>query len=282
MFELVEIKTDDNLLLQGLFISPHKNKPTMIYIHGWEGNFYQNRFINHVADKLAENGYGFLSIRTRSSDLLSELMTTEGSWVRTGSWLQKLEDAHIDISAAIDFLKSRDFNDIILSGHSLGTMKAVRYLFEGKHGSEIKKLVLISPFDNGFIKYAGSEEAQAEKLKIARKMIDEGKALEFVPDGFAYTNMSWQTFASWGNLDDMGKIWYFSNPNYCFPVLDKIKIPVKAVIGSKDEHVDNKKEAMNIISKHINDFGFKIIDGALHSYWGYEKDLANVVLEFVK
>jgi predicted alpha/beta hydrolase family esterase len=34
-----------------------------------------------------------------------------------------------------------------LQGHSLGTFKIVRYLFEGKYADKINKLILLAPFD---------------------------------------------------------------------------------------------------------------------------------------
>lgn len=282
MFDLVEMHTEDKLILHGLFVAPKNDNPTMIYLHGWEGNFYQNRFIKSIAATLESKGYGFLSIRTRSSDLISELPTTDGKWMKAGSWNQKLEDAHIDISAAVKFLKDEGYNNIILSGHSLGTMKVVRYLFEGKYRAEIQKLVLISPFDNAFILYAGGEQEQLEKLKIAKQHINAGFGEEFISGGFAYTNMSWKTFASWGNMDDFGKMWWFSNKEYDFPVLTKINIPVRTVIGSIDEHVYDKEEAMNIMKKYIKNFDYQIIENALHSYLGFEDELAKIIYDFVK
>ena len=96
--ELVSFSTKDNLILHGLFNAPKNDKPTLIYLHGWEGNFYQNNFIKDIAGRLEKEGYGFLTIRTRSSDLVAELPTTDGSWQASGSWIQRLEEAHIDIS----------------------------------------------------------------------------------------------------------------------------------------------------------------------------------------
>jgi hypothetical protein len=57
--ELVRIFSDDGLELQGLFCLPRtmKRRPfAILHIHGLAANFYANRFIDIVADKLVSKG----------------------------------------------------------------------------------------------------------------------------------------------------------------------------------------------------------------------------------
>ena len=58
-----------------------------------------------------------------------------------------LEEAHLDISAWIKFLLDEGYQEIILQGHSLGTIKVIRYLFEGEYKNKISKLILLAPFE---------------------------------------------------------------------------------------------------------------------------------------
>ena len=43
--------------------------------------------------------------------------------------------------------KIQGYSEFILAGHSLGTIKSVRYLFEGEYADTIRSLILLAPFD---------------------------------------------------------------------------------------------------------------------------------------
>jgi len=49
MYQLVKATTSDNHILSGLFIESAKENPLIIYIHGFEGDFYSHKFINDIA-----------------------------------------------------------------------------------------------------------------------------------------------------------------------------------------------------------------------------------------
>jgi len=73
----VRVFTDDGLELNGLFCLPtktRKDKKAILHIHGFHGNFYQERFVDHIADQLTElteSGLAFLTANTRGHDYIS-------------------------------------------------------------------------------------------------------------------------------------------------------------------------------------------------------------------
>jgi pimeloyl-ACP methyl ester carboxylesterase len=69
-------------------------------------------------------------------------------------------------------------------------------------------------------------------------------------------------------------------------LLNKIQIPVKVIVGTKDEyfHPTNPKhteEAAKILEDNIKECEVNLINDAGHQYIGYEDVLAKSVLEFI-
>jgi len=99
--------------------------------------------------------------------------------------------------------------------------------------------------------------------------------------------MSYQTYASWHDENDFQHTFDFYNPGYSFPILNKINIPVKIIVGTKDEffhpsNPDNPQHAIDILLKNIRESDAKLIDGATHSYRGYEEQLVKEIINFTK
>ncbi len=257
--KLIQVCTSDGIYLHGYYIPSSDKKSVLLHIHGFEGNFYENNFIYVLADELEKNNIGFLTVNTRGNGSKTDFNTKSGEIVHIGGFYELLEEAHLDISAWIEFLIAEGYENIILQGHSLGTMKVVRYLFEGKYADKINKLILLAPFD-----MKTSMEVNGAKKWLSPK-----------------------TYNSWRSDDDFGRMFEFCSKDYNFPILNKIKIPTKIIVGSKDEyfHLSNKEhpeEAMDILLKNIPNSQGIIIPDALHSYKPHEDIMVKEVIKFIK
>jgi len=78
----------------------------------------------------------------------------------------------------------------------------------------------------------------------------------------------------------------FFDKNYSFPILKKIQIPVKVIVGTSDEYFHptnpkDPKEAFNILKSNVKNFSGKLIENANHGFAGYEDVVADEVLNFV-
>lgn len=288
--ELVKTTTEDNLFLNGLFVEGDKQKPAMIFIHGFEGDFYSHKFISTLGEEFARNNYTFLSVQTRGTGQKIELVQTDFEPRFIGSHLELLEEAFLDIDAWVKFLLDKGYSNIILSGHSLGTIKSVRYLFEGKYKDKIKKLILFAPFDKNGAEDKFTKGKWKEYVEIAKKKVEEGKGEDYIPmdstDPWDEINISYQTYASWYSQDDIGCMFDFYRQDYNFPTLNKIQIPVQFIVGSKDDffnatNPENSQEALDILLKNISNSTWEIINGAGHTFNGYEEELVKDVLDFI-
>jgi pimeloyl-ACP methyl ester carboxylesterase len=284
---LIQVVTEDGLYLHGYFSPNKSNKTALLHIHGFEGNFYENSFVHALNEEMSNNNIAFLTVNTRGNGKDTDFNTKSGSITRIGAHYELLEQAHLDISAWLDFLFEQGYTEVILQGHSLGTMKAVRYLSEGKYKDRINKLILLSPFDKkGLLKVSGKPPVE-DLLNKATNMIKEGKGEELVTREFEDIPMSYQTFSSWYKQDELGRVFEFCSPEYDFPALKNLSLPTKVIVGSKDEYFyvvnpEHPEEAMDLMLKHLPHGEGKIISGSVHSFSPHEDIMAKEVVNFIK
>jgi pimeloyl-ACP methyl ester carboxylesterase len=272
MSNLVNITTKDGLNFDGFFSEGSKDKPAVIYIHGMFGDFKTPNFVNNLKEELLKNNIAYLATNNRG----------EGENSRS----ELLEEAHIDITADVKFLIDKGYNKIILIGHSAGTVKVVRYLFEGEYKDNIVKLILVAPIDPLGGRIAHGRNNIEEFLKSAQDKVDHGKGSEMITSEFDHDDVSYKTFISWYKRDGLGRMFEFCDREYDFPILNQIKIPVKAITGTKDEYLhpsnlEHPEEAMSILSKHIKDFQHKIIGGSGHNFNRFEKELVEEIIKYI-
>jgi len=284
--QLIQIPTSDGLYLHGYYV-PSENKETVVlHIHGFQGNFYENSFIYALANELESQNIGFLSVNTRGNGRDSDFNTVSGEIKRIGARYELLEEAHLDISAWIEFLIKEGYKKITLQGHSLGTIKVVRYLFEGEYKAQLDKLILLAPFDKKALMVDSGRTDIQGLLDKASLKVAEGQGEEIITTEFEDIEVSYKTFISWYQQDDLGRMFEFCSSDYDFPILKKINIPTKIIVGSEDEYFhqsnpEHPEEAMEILLKNIPNAKGKLIKHAPHSFVPYEGEMAHEVSLFV-
>jgi len=250
--QLLQVSTSDGLYLHGFYSPTSDRKVALLHIHGSEGNFYENNFIYSLINNLNQNNIAFLTVNTRGNGITTDFNTVSGEIKNIGTKKELLEEAHLDISAWIKFLLDEGYQEIILQGHSLGTMKVIRYLFEGEYKDKINKLILLSPF---------------EKVLL--------------PD------LSPETQEGWAGNNDFARVFDFNSENYDFPILKQIKIPTKIIVGAKDEYFyptnpNDFQRIMDLLLTHIPNSEGVFIPDAVHSYKPNEDLMSQEVVKFIK
>lgn len=285
---IVRVTTDDGLYLHGFFQPGSKQKTVLLYIHGFEGNFYEDSFTDYIAKELKEINTSWLSVNTRGNGQITNFNTTDNNSTRTiGARYELLEDAYMDIDAWIEFLIEYGFTNITLMGHSLGTYKVVRYLFEGKHKDKIKKLILLSPFDKKILLETYAKTPIQELLNQAQNFVSQGKGDDIIAPKFNEIILSYKTYISWYQQDDFGRCFEFCTKDYDFPILRRVIVPTKIIVGSKDEYFygsnpDHPEEAMNMMLSAIPRSEGVIIAEAVHSFSPHEDKLAKEIEIFLE
>lgn len=259
--ELITVITEDKRLLSGaLFGEPDPEKPWLIFIHGYGGDFYSgiNAFL---PGEMAKRGVVSLSVNTRD----------HGKGPKTSIF----EDCIKDIDAMIHFALEKGAKDIFLVGESMGTNKVMLFASR-KTYPEIKGLILIASPGNLFewnVRVFGREKVLSD-LNHAKELIKQKKEELIVVDlGPLGKNLySPQHLVSLRDPDSQ------SDP---FKNIEKISLPMLFIHGSKDRLVDPEVSRM-LSSKRTKFSELSIIEGADHEFRGYEDELCQHIERWIK
>lgn len=283
------IITKDNLELAGLLYEPETStQKVLVHVHGMAGNFYENKFLDAIAQTLTSNGVAFFAFNNRGCELIKDLYKIEDgkrNIVRVGNAYEMFEDSALDIRAAIDFVSSKGFSDIHLSGHSLGAPKVANYSAE-ENDERLSSVIFLSPSD--MVGLTKMDKNYERDLSTAKQMVADGKGDELLPFPVLWDQspLSAKTYISLGDKDSKVAIFNFHNPEDSLPVLSKISIPVLAVMGRKDdalvisieETMDRlKKASVNSPNAEVN-----ILGDADHGYNSYEQNLAEAIYIWIQ
>jgi pimeloyl-ACP methyl ester carboxylesterase len=282
--EFVRITTPDGLELHGLLFEPkQKTTQTLIHIHGWVGNFYERKYIDHIAKVAVSKGFAFLTFNNRGAGIISDFIKRKKikeEYVRIGGSLEKFDNCIKDIKAAVDFLKAKGYKKIILEGHSLGCQKAVFYKRKTKD-SLVKGLILLAPVDDyGFTK-ALLKSKHKKALEIAKRMVKNGQDKTPVPEWMAYYPLlSAQMFV---NVTDpnssSGKIFNYSGK---LTEIKSVDCPILAVFGSEDEWQADPGEKLKILEENVKDCDIELVQNAGHRFIGFEEKLSKLIGNWIK
>jgi pimeloyl-ACP methyl ester carboxylesterase len=342
--EFCRVRTDDGLELQGMYCgrsqksdarfqksevsSPGPNPQSLapnpfclVHVHGWDGNFYENRFIDHAAQVCARQGIGFVSGNNRGhdyvadilrdrrgqkSDVRREMLEVEEQsgvrrsqkakgksqkpkvpeYVQLGGIYEKLADSVADIKAWIDFVVGRGAKQVILQGHSHGAIKVVHYLTTTKD-PRVCGLILLSPSDDmGWAKKQLGERF-LWVLARARELVRAGNGRQLLPEkDFPYP-VSAATFFDCYNKGSITGIFNVSRTDRKeFPELASIRVLVLLAVGTVEEAF------VGVPQKYVDDiracmvncpsFTGAVIDGAPHNYLGHERELGKVLSNWLR
>jgi pimeloyl-ACP methyl ester carboxylesterase len=282
LMHFVQTTTSDKIILQGLMKNAKiKSKKLIIHIHGMSGNFYENSFIKQMIEDYPNNKVDFLTVETRGSELMRWFYKTDGNPTLIGNAYELIEDSDKDIEAWLNFAIKQGYKEIYLQGHSLGCSK-IAYTIT-KHNLKVKGIILISPSDMHGLRLHPSEiKDHTKRLKQAEKMKKDGKGSELIPGlMWDYAVLSANSYLS--IFGEATKVFNFFNPKDGFKILNNIKVPVLAIVGTKDDGIcTDAYEAMEMMKKETKVIQTEVYKNAPHSFNGFEKRITNDVLKFLR
>ena len=286
---LKRIHTEDGLELVGLLYEPDiSTKEILVHVHGMGGNFYENRFLDSVAEVFTREGIAFFAFNNRGCESfkdLTKISNGKKTLTRIGNAYEKFEDCLLDIKAAIDVVSKWGFESVHLSGHSLGSPKTAYYL--SKTGdSRVSSLLLLSPSDMVGLVQDQPERFESDNQK-AQALVKAGKGKELLGnqiwDEYPISASSYLSLFERGSAVD---IFNFHNPSGKLEALGRIKQPIFVVMGRKDSALivpieETMKRIIEAASNSIK-VETKILGDANHGYDGYEEQLAVTMLRWIQ
>ena len=284
--ELVRINSIDNIEQPGILYSPNNDtNKIVIHVHGLNGNFNENRFLDTIAKSYTDNNYAFLTFNNRGRDFITELLKGDDFTIIGGS-LERFKDCILDIDGIVNWVKNKGYNEIILEGHSYGCNK-VLYYYNHKKSDNIKKIVLLAPCDvpSEGKKFLSKEEYDKAKSDSTR-LVQEGKESDLIDfsvmaNGKIAAGTYYYDFLPGGENDF---IRYVDGANGKSEILNSIDIPTLIIFGDVDECVLTQPIEIveEYLTNNINDCNIQIIEGADHSYAGRYENLGKVIKENMK
>ena len=283
--ELVRIKSIDGIEMPGILYSPDNDvNKIVIHVHGLNGNFYENRFIDDIAKAYTDCGYAFLTFNNRGRDFITELLKGD-DFVIIGGSLERFKDCILDLDGVINWVKDKGYNEIVLEGHSYGCNK-VLYYYSHKKSDLIKKIVLLAPCDipSECKKFLSKEEYDKARDDSTR-LVQEEKEFELIDfsvmaNGKIAAGTYYYDFLP-GGEDDF--IRYADGEDGKSEILSSINVPTLIIFGDVDECV--LTQSMDVVKKfltnNIKNCDIQIIPGADHSYTGKYDDLGKIIKEKV-
>lgn len=278
------IITKDGLEIHGLLFEPdRRTDKALIHIHGWVGNFYENKFIDYIAKEVTSKGFAFLTFNNRGAGIINDFIKrkkTKVDYARIGGSLEEFKDCIFDIKAVVDFLSKKGYKKIALQGHSLGCQKATFYKYKTKD-RRIKSLVLLAPVDDVAFTKNVLKNKYKKALKIAREMVKKEKGNNPVPKWMAfYELLNAKMFLNVADPESAsGRIFDFSGE---LKEIKNVNCPVFVVFGSKDNYQAKPEEKLNILRENVEDCNIKLVKNAGHGFVNSEEKLSKLVANWLK
>jgi len=282
--ELVKTITADGLELKGFFID-QKSDLAVLHFHGTAGDFYTHEFVEVEGEKLAKEKISFLTANNRGHGVFSDIRRhTNGKveWTQGGGGVEKFEDCLLDIDAWINFLIKKGVKKIILQSHSL-TQKILYYQYK-KSRKKVVGQIHISPCnDAGLMKSILGEKKYIETNNMIAEMIKTGKEKTKLPEELsAVCQMNALAYSGYLVEEGEGNLFPYHNPqSKKWIVLEKNKEPFLAIFGGADIYIKPSNDIAAELIKQKSQADVRIINGASHSYLGYENELIKIIFDWI-
>lgn len=284
--EIVKFTASDGIILDGILNKcEEKTNKILIQIHGMISNCFKKRE-RTIAQKVEKMGIDTLCFNNRGSEVVRYIKSETASFLG-GTAYEKIEDCYYDIVGAIEFALRLGYENIYLQGHSLGSTKVV-YTYNklkeenSKYLNNIKAIILLSLCDS-------SDTIEMNKddnyLKIAEEKASNGELMDLMPlESFVHP-ISVRSYLQYARDYQSIDFARFDDEDYEFEVLNKIDVPLFMRWGNVNELIKrDAKDLAQFMNEKIHNPNKDIsyIDGADHTYYEKEEELARQVRYFIE
>ena len=258
----VEITYPNGLVISANYLSSDQAKPVVLLLHGFlqTADFFT---VQRLTEYLSSEGYPVLAptlslgINKRTKSLSCDAIQNH-----------RMQDDLKEIDFWVDWLAKKGHRQLILIGHSYGSLQLLVYMTKyHKHNIDIKKVIGTSLVDIDHTVGEKLNHFQVEKAKamIAQKDNSLGTFQVSYCKKYTAPSDAFLSYADWGGKKIMG-------------LLRKIHTPLYIILGSKDERMS--RNWPDILRKAHSKV--IIIKGANHFFDAqFEFDLADTVLSTI-
>jgi len=299
MLRLVEFLNKNKIRLPGLLYEPaQRTKKVLINLHG-NGSasvFYSvqrsNAFGKHLSD-LGISFFAFNNIGAHYIKSLKKVIGDKEERVKLGTAYELIRECEYDIDGAVEFLQGLGYQEFYLIGHSTGANKICVYNYY-KPKNIFSKFILAAGGDDAGVLYDMLGEKKFKSaLQQCKKYIEAGKGRKLIPKYLMEYIISYQSLFDTINPDGDYNTFPFNEAfrkkelakKELFREVKSIKKPALVIYGENDEYCyGDVAKCVGLIQdavKNKENFDFKIIEGADHSFHEKEEKFAGYVSDWL-
>jgi acetyl esterase/lipase len=275
---LVRLRTRDGVWLDGLMAEPPGRRRTaLVWVHGLGSVFSSGQpLIRELSAALNAAGIGYLKTNTRGHDVVA-------GRTLAGAAFERFAHSVEDIRAMIAFAVRRGFRRVVLAGHSTGANKVLHYTARVRD-RRVAGLMLVGPVSDiaGEMKRIGARELRRRVAIAERLARRDPRAL--VPRAWGF--WSARRYLSLYRPGEAEDVFPYYRPTARWPALRSVRVPIAAIIGSRDEYLDRPPgaliEAFREHAERARSFTGVVVPGARHGFAGRERALADVMVRWIR
>ena len=279
--KIIEVETKRGDTLISLLYGEQYKNTCVIITNGTGGNIFENKFARILGEELEKQKISYIYAHNSGAFQMIDFPSKNKN--HSGLTYELFDNCIEDLDAYVEFAKKQGYKKIILGGHSYGSNKVVYYLYKTKK-QYVDKFILISPTDTE--ESTDSEKVSIEKLKpIAIEYKEQNKLDETIPVMFdGYNFFTARAFFDFIENPHHHNLPVYSDKNG-FNQLKSIKIQGLFVMGQNDGYAKrNGKKHLQVIYENSGnkDNIARVIEDTSHTFRNKEKELAKVIIDFVK
>jgi len=278
---LVRIRARDGAWLDGVVAEPRgrRRDTALLWVHGLGSVFSSGQpLIGALAGRLTAAGIAYVKLNTRGHDVVARA----GARL-AGAAFERFGESMRDIRAAIDFARRAGYRRVILAGHSTGANKVLHYVARARD-RRVRALVLLGPVSDiaGEIKRVGRREL-ARRVRVAERIARRDPDA-LVPRAFGF--WSARRYLSLYRPGEAEDVFPYHRPGARWSALGRVRLPVAAVIGGRDEYLDRTPaDLLAAFARHAiraRSFTGLVVPGAGHGFQGHEDALARTLVGWAR
>ncbi len=184
--EFLISETADKVQLPCVLHRPKSaTKNIAIFVHGSGGNFFKQSYLNDIVNRLTYSGFAFMTTNNRGAEQETHLYKLSGKRYerfKAGSKFEDFDESYYDIDSFVKLAQEQGYKNIVLIGHSLGTLKVLNYALKNK---KISKIILMSPVDMIFRFRERVHEKYDHFISQAKTELENGNGDKMLTDEFS-------------------------------------------------------------------------------------------------
>ena len=276
---LVRVRTRDGVWLDGVIAEPRRRrKVALIWVHGLGSVFSSGQpLLRTLAASLNAAGIAYLKLNNRGHDTVAR-----GGKRLAGAAFERFGESVEDIRTAIALARRAGYERVVLAGHSTGANKVLHYVARGRDRRVIG-LILLGPVSDvaAEMKRVGRRELRRRVTVAERIARRDPNAL--VPRAFGF--WSAQRYLSLYRPGGAEDVFPYYRPDARWSALRRIRLPLAAIVGRRDEYLDRRAEALidafALNATRAQSFTGIVIPRARHGFQSREHDLARAMVRWI-